>query len=214
MPEEHLARTITVTGTGRVSVRPDIADLRLGVSLTETTVEAARSAAARALGDVLARLRALGIEDRDLQTSIVAVNPQYDYSREGKPPRLAGYTITNLVAVTVRNIDRVGEAIDAALTGGATSVDRLTFRVADPSAAEAEARAAAVADARTRAETFAAAAGVSIAGVAAIFEPGAPLPYPMPFAEMGKLAARDAGTPVEAGENEIAASVTIAYRID
>lgn len=213
MADDALTRSITVTGTGRVPVRPDVADLRLGVSLTEPTVEAARSAAARALGDVLARLRALGIEDRDLQTSIVAVNPQYDYSREGRPPRLAGYTISNLVAVTVRTIDRVGEAIDAALTAGATSVDRLSFRLADPSAAEAEARAAAVTDARTRADTYAAAAGVSITGVAAILEAGAAIPFPMPFQEM-KLAARDVSTPVETGENEIVASVTITYLIN
>ena len=214
MADDAPARTITVTGTGRVPVRPDIADLRLGVSLTEATVEAARAAAASVLTEVLARLRALGIEDRDLQTSIVAVHPQYDYSREGVPPRLAGYTITNLVAVVVRNIDRVGEAIDAALTAGATSVDRLSFRVAEPAAAEAAARAAAVADARAKAETLARAAGVAIAGVAAIIEPGAPVPFPMPFQESAKLAASDAGTPVEPGENEIAATITIAYRID
>ncbi|HXG25247.1 MAG TPA: SIMPL domain-containing protein [Candidatus Binatia bacterium] len=206
--------TITVTGFGRVSVRPDTADLRLGVSLMESTVEAARAAAARTLAEVLARLRALGIEDRDLQTSIVAVNPQYDYSRDGQPPRLAGYSITNLVAVVIRNIDQVGEAIDAALTAGATSVDRLSFRVADPSAAEAEARAAAIADARVRAEAYAKAAGVSIAGVAAILEAGAPIPFPMPFQEMKLAAARDAATPVEAGENEIRATVTVAFRIE
>ena len=195
-------------------VRPDVADLRLGVTFTEPTVEAARGAAGRVLTDVLTRMRALGIEDRDLQTSIVAVNPQYDYSREGKPPRLAGYSITNLVSVVVRKIEGVGEAIDAALGAGATSVDRISFRVADPSAAEAEARGAAVADARAKADGIAAAAGVSIEGVAAILEAGAAVPFPAPFPEMAKLAvAQDAGTPVEAGENEITATVTIAYRL-
>jgi uncharacterized protein len=211
MPEAP-PRTITVTGTGRVAVRPDLADLRLGVTFTEATVEAARAAGGRTLTEVLARLRALGIADRDVQTSIVSVNPQYDYSREGKPPRLAGYTITNLVAVVVRDIARVGEAIDAALGAGATSVDRIAFRVGDPSGAEAEARAAAVADARARAEALAAAAGVSIAGVAAILEAGAAIPFPAPFPEMARLAvAQDASTPIEAGANEVTASVTIAY---
>jgi uncharacterized protein len=205
------SRTITVTGTGRVSARPDVADLRLGVTFTEATVEAARAAGGRALNEVLARLRALGIADRDVQTSIVSVNPQYDYSREGKPPRLAGYTITNLVAVTVRDIAKVGEAIDAALAAGATSVDRIAFRVADPSGLESEARAAAVVDARAKADSLAAAAGVSIAGVAAILEAGAAIPFPSSFPEMAKLAAQDASTPVEPGVNEITASVTIAF---
>ena len=184
------------------------------MTISAATVESARSASASTLTAVLGKLKALGIEDRDLQTSIVAVNPQYDYSREGKPPRLAGYTITNLVAVTVRSIDRVGEAIDAALGAGATSVDRIAFRVDDPSSAEAAAREAAVADARSKAETLARAAGVSIAGVAAILEGGAAIPFPTPFPEMAKLAvAQDAGTPVEPGMNEVAAAVTIAYRI-
>ena len=212
-PDRPNPPTITVSGIGRVRVRPDVADLRLGVTFTEPTVEAARAAAGRVLNDVLARLRALGVADRDLQTSLVAVNPQYDYSREGNPPRLAGYTITNLVAVVVRNIDGIGEAIDAALGAGATSVDRIAFRVADPSTAEAEARAAAVADARSRADVLAEAAGVSIEGVAAILEVGAAIPFPAPFPEMAKLAAQDAGTPVEAGENEITATVSIAYRL-
>ena len=206
-------RRITVTGTGRVMVRPDLADLRLGVTFTEATVEAARAAGGRTLSEVLARLRALGIGDRDVQTSIVSVNPQYDYSREGKPPRLAGYTITNLVAVVVRDIGKVGEAIDAALGAGATSVDRIDFRVADPSGPETEARAAAVADARAKAEVLAAAAGVSVAGVEAIIEAGSPIPFPGPFREMAKFAAQDASTPVEPGVNEVTASVTIAYRI-
>ena len=206
--------TITVTGTGRVGVRPDLADLRLGVTSTEASVEAARAAAARALTEVLARLRGLGIAERDLQTSIVAVNPQYDYSREGKAPRLAGYTITNLVSAVIRDIDRVGAAIDAALAAGATSVDRIAFRVADPSAAEAEARTAAVADARAKADILAAAAGLSIAGVAAILEPGGAIPFPAQFPEMARMAAtNDASTPVEPGTNEVTASVTIAYRL-
>ena len=200
-----------MTGTGRTSVRPDLADLRLGVTITAPTVELARSATSSTLAAVIARLKAVGIEDRDLQTSIVSVSPQYDYSREGAPPRLAGYTFSNLVAAVIRDIERVGEAIDAALTAGATNVDRIAFRVADESAAAREAREAAVADARIRAETYAAAAGVTITGVAAIVESGAPIPYPTPFAERMALAAKDESTPIEAGENEITASVTIAY---
>ena len=211
MPDEP--RTITVTGTGRASVRPDLADLRLGVTITAPTVESARSGSAATLAAVITNLKGLGIEDRDLQTSIVSVSPQYDYSREGAPPRLIGYSFSNLVATVVRDIERVGDAIDAALTAGATNVDHIAFRVADQSAAEREAREAAVADARVKAETFAAAAGVAIAGVAAIVESGAPIPYPAPVVERMAFAARDASTPIEPGKNEVVATVTIAYRI-
>jgi uncharacterized protein YggE len=111
----------------------------------------------------------------------------------------------------IRDIERVGQAIDAALTSGATNVDRMAFRVADPSAAEREAREAAIADAHAKAETFARAAGVTIGGVAAIIESGAPVPYPIGISERMAFAAKDASTPIEAGENEVTATVTVAY---
>lgn len=209
-PNQDFPRTITVTGAGRVSIRPDLADLRLGVTITEPTVDAARSASAKVLSAVLATLKGLGITEPDLRTSIVSVNPQYDYSRESAPPRLVGYTFTNLVAATIRDIDTVGDAIDGALGAGATTIDQIAFRVADQSAADSGAREAAVADARSRADTLAAAADVVIVGVAAIVEGGAAIPFPRPH-EMAAFAARDAGTPIEAGMNEVTASVTITY---
>ena len=212
-PSGDQPRTITVSGTGRASVQPDLADLRLGVTITAPTVESARSANSSTLAAVIAGLKAIGIEDRDVQTSIVSVSPQYDYSREGAPPRLAGYTFSNLVAAVVRDIERVGEAIDAALNAGATNIDHIAFRVADQSAAERQAREAAVADARVKAETFAAAAGVQLGGVAAIVESGAPIPYPGPVVERMAFAANDASTPIEPGANEVTATVTIAYLI-
>jgi uncharacterized protein YggE len=204
-------RTITVTGIGRAFIKPDIADLRLGVTITEKTVDAARAASARAQNGVIAKLKDLGIEPRDLQTSIVSVNPQYDYTEQSAPPRLVGYQFTNLVAATIRDIDKVGDAIDGALGAGATSIDQISFRVADQSAAESAAREAAVADARSRAETLAAAAGVVITGVGAIAEGGGPpIPYPHHMERMA-FAAKDAGTPIEAGMNEVTATVTVTY---
>ena len=207
-------RTITVSGTGRASVRPDIAELRLGVTITEPTVEAARNASAKALSGVIARLKALEIAERDLRTSIVSVQPQYDYSQQSAPPRLVGYQFTNLVAATIREIEAVGDAIDGALGAGATTVDQISFRVEDQSAAEKAAREAAVADARARADTLAAAAGVAIVGVAAMVEGGgASIPYPGPF-ERAAFSAKDAGTPIEAGLNEVTSTVTVSYLID
>jgi len=203
-----------VAGSGRVAVRPDLADLRLGVSITEPTAQAARESSAAVMNAIIKGLKALGIADRDLRTSIVSVSPAYDYSANTGTPKLIGYTFTNLVAAVVRDVDRLGDAIDAALTAGATNVDQLAFRVEDPSDAEREAREAAVADARAKAETLARAAGVAITGVAAMVESGAAIPYPMPMMELASLKARDAATPVEAGEHEIAVNLVVSYLID
>jgi uncharacterized protein YggE len=205
---------VTVTGSGRISVRPDLADLRLGVSITAPTAQGARESSAQAMNAIIKGLKALGIADRDLRTSIVSVGPAHDYSANTGTPKLIGYTFTNLVAAVVRDIDRLGDAIDAALSAGATNVDHLAFRVEDPSDAERGAREAAVADARAKAETLAQAAGVSITGVAAMVESGAPIPYPMPMMELAGFKARDAATPVEAGEHEVAVDVVVSYLID
>jgi uncharacterized protein YggE len=205
------ARTITVPGEGRVSVRADVADLRVGIALTEPTVQAARTAGAVALNGVLSRLGTLGIKDREIRTSILSLTPAYDYSNDRHPPRLVGYALTNTVSVTVRDLERVADVVDGALTSGATTLDGIAFRVADPAPAQRRARELAVADARTRAETIAAAAGVEIESVAAISE-GAQAPFE-PYPAMRALAASDVATPIEAGMNEVAVSVTVTFTI-
>ena len=212
-PLRPLPRTITVTGTGRVLVAPDVADLRLGVTTTEPTVEKARSGNAAAMSRVLAALRAAGIEARDIQTSNLSLSPAYDYS--GPTPRLTGHTLQNTVAVTIRELANVGRAIDGALEAGATTVDSISFRVDDLAPHEQAARRLAVEDARAKAEVLAAASGVSIAGVGSISELGGPMPIPFAGMERAKFAmAADAGTQVEAGTNEIAISVAMSFLIE
>jgi len=213
MAEAAAPRTINVTGTGRVSVNPDVADLRLGVTLTAETVEAARAINATAMADVIRVLKEQRIAPRDIQTTNLTLSPAYDYSSNTNPPRLTGYTLANTVAVTIRDLAKVGAAIDGAMRAGATTLDSITFRVEDPSAAEAQARDAAVADARAKAEALAKAAGVSITATAAISESGAPIAYPMVRGEMAKMAIADAATPVEAGTNEVSITVAVTYLI-
>ena len=147
-----------VSGTGRVAVDPDVADLRLGVAVARPTVEAARAAAAETMAAILAAVASAGVARRDIRTSLLSVQPRYDY-RDGKAPALTGYDLANTVEVTVRDLGTLGAVVDGALTAGATSLDGLTFRVDDPREAERTARTAAVAEARARAEVLAAAGG-------------------------------------------------------
>lgn len=212
MPEST-PRTISVTGIGRVSVEPGVADVRLGVTVTALTAQQARAANATAMTGVIDALKALDIAPRDIQTSNLSLSPTYDYSGDANPPRLTGYTLGNTVAVLVRDVGKVGPAIDGALEAGATTLDSLSFRVLDPSGAEQQAREAAVADARAKADVLAAAAGVTISGVAAISEQGAPTPFPVFHKEMAMMASRDAATPIESGTNEVAIAVAVTYLI-
>lgn len=204
--------SIVVTGTGTVSVVPDVVELRLGIVVARPTVEAARAEAATVMDAVLAAVRAVGVAARDVRTTLLSVQPRYDY-RDGLAPILTGYELVNTVEVTVRDTATVADVVDGGLRAGATSMDGLSFRVADPLPAEREARIRAVAAAHARAEVLAAAAGLTILGVADIVEGAAAGPPGPRFKAERMLMASDVATPVEAGSTEIAVTVTVNYRV-
>ena len=213
-PTGTTEHTISVSGTGRVVLTPDTADLRLGVSSTAKTVKAARSAAATSMTAVNASHKKHGKADKDNQTTTQSRQPHYDYSSNTNPPRLTGYQLSNAVAVTVRDLDKLGDAIDNALAAGATSLDGVSFRVEDQSAAEQQARQAAMDEAKAKAKTLADAAGISISGVASISETVAPIPYPVyyGYAAAG-MSAKDVSTPVAPGSTEVSVTVAVVYLI-
>lgn len=208
-----MKRSIVVPGTGRVVVEPDIATLRLGVLVVRQTAAAARESAAVTMNAVLDALTTRGVAKRDLRTAMLSLSPLTDYSSD-KGPRVTGYQAANSVSVTVRDLASAGTLVDAALGAGATSLDGLDFSVADPSAAEEQARTHAMDDAKRRATTIAAAAGVKLGAVTGVVEGerGGPVPYPAARAMAFKAEAAD--TPVEAGSQEIAVSLSVAFAID
>jgi len=212
MPDEPTSTgTIVVSGTGRVAVQPDVADLRLGVTVAKPTVEAARGEAAATMDAILRAVDGAGVARADVRTAMLSVQPRYDY-RDGRAAVLTGYEIANVVEVSVRDLSALGDVIDATLTAGATSMDALSFRLADPRPAEREARRQAMAEARSRADFLAEAAGVTVQGVSDIVE-GQPVRPPGPVAKAERMAlAADPGTPVEAGTLEVAVTVSVTYR--
>ena len=211
MPTDN-EHTIAVTGTGKVTLNPDVADLRLGVVASGKTVKNVRAQAAASMTAVIAALKKLGIADKDIQTSGLSLQPTYDYNTGTFPARITGYQFNNGVSVTVRDLEKVGDAIDDAIAAGATSLDGITFRVADETGAEADARKAAMADAKTKADALASAAGVAITGVASISETASAVPYPV-FYGAAMAAGKDSATPIEAGTSEVTISVTVVYLI-
>lgn len=209
-------RTISVDGVGRVKAAPDVADVSLGV--TEQSKEAADAAtqAAEAMDSVITALLALGIDEKDIQTTSLNLNPRYDWNQEPAP--IVGWEASNMVNVTVRDIESVGEVVDTAIGAGANSVNGISFRVEDSTEATATARSAAVADAKAKSDQLAADAGVTITGVVSITESGgqAPQPFYMDRAEMAFAAGADtaASTPVLPGEVELSVNVQIQYEIE
>jgi uncharacterized protein len=203
-------RTISVGGTGRAALPPDIATVTIGVVHAGETVAAVRAEAAVAMHNVLGALREAGVAARDLRTSGLTLGPRYEYPSEGGQ-KLVGYELRNTVVARLRDLDRVSDAIDGALGAGATSLDGLTFDVEDRAAAEASAREAAVADALAKAGALARAAGATLGPVLSISEGSPEIPMPRPQFRMAAMAASN--TPVEAGEGEIVVSVDVTVAI-
>jgi uncharacterized protein len=202
-------RAVTVRGTGRVAVVPDVVEVRLGIATTRPTAAAARDEGAAAMAAILAALRAAGVADRDLRTEGLALQPVLDYRADGAPS-LRGYELRNGVVARLRDLGRLPEAIDGAISAGATTLDGVRFDVEDRAAAEAAARDAAVADALARAASLARAAGATLGPVLAIGEVDGGHPAPFPVVGGIRMMAAGAGpTPVEAGESEIVATVEV-----
>jgi uncharacterized protein YggE len=204
-------RTISVAGTGIVTTVPDVADLHVGVVIQRATVKEARAAAATAMEGVVKALRAAGVAEKDIRTTTLSLQPVYDYDTNGKAPKITGYEMRNGVVATVRDLEKLADAVDGALVSGGSTLDGITFRVDDPSGAEGQARTQAMKQARAKADALASAAGVSIIGVASISEQSAPTPWPVPY--QGALRADEASTPILPGTSEISVSVSVVYLI-
>lgn len=210
--DESLTPGITVTGVGEVKATPDIAVITLGVEASAPTASAARDAGAAAATKLIASVKSSGVADEDIQTTTVALNPQYDYPTGGSP-RIVSYTSVNTVQVTLKKLEAAGSTIDSALeaAGDAGRLQGIQFGFADPQPILADARKKAMEDARARAEAFAAGAGVKVGEVRSITESTASTPV---YATRMTAASLGASTPIEPGQSATTVSVTVRYAID
>ncbi len=212
LPGQVLADTprLTVTGEGAVAGRPDMATITLGVTTEAATAAEAMAGNSEKLGRVLQRLKEAGLEDRDLQTSGLSLNPNWTQSPEGEAPRIAGYVASNMLTVRVRALDRLGAVLDQAVQDGANTLQGVSFGLVDPQPAMDEARRKAVARAQARAQLLTEAAGVQLGPILEIREGGDGYQPPMP---MYREAAMDAPVPMAEGEIETTAQVTLVYEL-
>lgn len=206
-----MTRGITVAGVGEVRAVPDVAFVSLGVEVSALSAREARTGAATAAAAVLSSLARNNVVSADIQTASVTLQPQYDYN-SGSGPVLRGYTATNTLSVTLRDLARSGEVIDDALEAGGNAgrMNNLRFGFSDTTVMLKEARGAAIADARSRAETFAEAAGVSVGRVVSVTEVSGGGDAPSPRRMVAELAK---ASPIEPGENAVAVAVIVRFAI-
>lgn len=209
--QETPGNLISVTGVGSVSVAPDKVTIEVGVETFNSEVTQAFSQSNSTLRAVTEAIKVLGIADNDIVTSNLSVysNSRYNPS-DGAEER--GYSVSNTLRITVRDISQIEAVIDAAINAGANQLYGLSFSVSDPKAVESEARQLAVADARARAEELAGLVGGEVGEVVRIAE----------FTSGGFYNVResaafgfggDGGAFVSPGQQEVIIQVEVSFRL-
>ncbi len=204
--------TLSISAEGSVNREPDIAFLNAGVQTQAQTAQAAMSANSAAMNGVFDALAGADIDRRDMQTSNFSLQPQYDYSnRDNGQPRLTGYQASNQLTVKVRDLDTLGETMDALVSAGGNTFSGLNFALEDDRAAKNAARDLAMKEAIARAELYAAASGYEVARVVTISESGGMRPQPMQM--MAEARAMDRATPIASGEVGYSVTVNVVFEL-
>jgi uncharacterized protein YggE len=195
---------ITVNGMGTVRAVPDRADFWFGVQSQGRTASAALDANSAEMRKVIAALREAGISAADIQTQQVSLSPRQSDNGDA----IVGYTAQNTVSARLRDLDRAGAVIDAAVAAGANQVNGPSLSRSNEAELYRTALRSSVADARSKAQAIASAAGVTLGAVVGVTETGgAPVPTDT------KGAATADAAPIEPGTQDIQASVTVTFAV-
>jgi len=160
-------RRLQVTGTGEVTVVPDMAYINIGVHSEADDVSSALSANNELATKLSDALQAEGVEKKDIQTTNFNVYPMTHYDNMGQPTGTS-YDVDNTVYVTVRNLSNLGKLLDVAIKAGANNIYGISFDIADKETVLAQARELAIKDAQTKAQSIASVAGVTLGEIISI----------------------------------------------
>jgi len=204
-------RTISVTGTSEVFLTPDIAYISIGVHSEAESAKAAFEANNSQTQAVIDAIKGQAVEAKDIQTTNFSIYQNQKYSPTGED--LGTYFMTdNTVYVTIRDITKIGDILDASVSAGANNIYGITFDVQDKSSVLASGRDQAVADARSQAEQLVTAIGASLGEVQTIsYYSSSPGPYYYDGRGMGGAAVEAASVPISPGQLTLTVSVNISY---
>jgi uncharacterized protein len=213
----HQPVLITVSGEGKVSAVPDIAELTFGVQTgAQSTAKVAMDRLQKTMNAAFDAVKALGIEEKDISTESLWLNPSYEWP-DGRQI-LRGYEANQQLRVKVRDLAKVGDVLSAATNAGANQAGGVQFTIDDPEELRAQAREEAIVQAQEKAEILAAQLGVSLKKMKGFSEGGGSFP-PMPFArdmmmEKAAVGGEIESVPLPPGEQEVVVIVSLTYEVE
>ncbi|MDQ2693130.1 MAG: SIMPL domain-containing protein [Chloroflexota bacterium] len=207
-------RTLSVSGSGEAFLAPDIAYINVGVHTEAATAAEAVAENNTQTQELIQALIDFGIAAEDIRTTNFSIWPMDQFDPvTGRPTGEKTYAVDNTVYVTVRELDGLGDLLDAAVTAGANTVNSIQFDVEDKDDALQQARAEAVEDAREQAQAIAQAAGLSLGEIQSISFID-PQPYPIFDGRGGGAAAEASSVPIQPGQLTFTVTVNISYVLE
>ncbi|ESQ84543.1 hypothetical protein AEAC466_09330 [Asticcacaulis sp. AC466] len=203
--------TLSLSAAGEVAATPDMATIHFAVVTQSGTASGAMKANSVKMNEVMAALKAAGIASKDIQTSNLNLNPQYNYA-DGQAPKLTGYQAQNQITVRINDLNQTGTVIDAVIKAGINQVDSINFGLKNDDAVLDQARQSAVATLLKRANLYATATGMKVKRIISIEEGGPVYNQPQPM--MFRAKAADASTPVSAGELQLSVNVSATFELE
>lgn len=211
---------LSVEGDGRVAVSPDVVEVSVGITTESRTPQEALRENSFKMQNVTQRVGLLGVEDRDVQTSQLSLNPIYKTIRaqnletSTNEREISGFRASNVLKVKLRNLDQVGEALSVLVEEGVNQINNIQFKAENVSKEYNNARIKAIENAKSKADVFAAAAGYEVVGVREI---NAYDNFPAPAQNYGltraAFAMEDASVPISGGELVYSSRVSVVYEI-
>ena len=209
---------ISLSGTGSVSIAPDMAIISFGVIKQGKNAREVLDANNKAMASIFEAMTKNGIEKEDLQTSGFNIQPRYFYPKrkangEQSAPQIIGYMVSNNLTIRIRDIEKAGEILDLSVTLGINSGGNIQFTNSDTSNVLKEARTKAVKDAIEKAQTLADAASVKLGSILSITE-NSNRPRPIALAQARSMSVQEDSTvPIASGENKYQVNVQMSWEI-
>ncbi len=207
---------ISVSGEGKVSAVPDIAMLSFGVTTGRVpSAKTAMETLSKKMNAIVDAVKKQGVEDKDITTQQLSLNPVYDYTQSGQVPR--GFEASQSLQVKVRDLDKIGTILGVVTDAGANQAGGVSFTIDKPEQLQAQARSEAIKQAQDKAKVLADQLGVKLGKIMQFSEGGnygSPVPMMLRSDAMGKSAVESGPVPVPVGEQEIQSNVTLTYGIE
>jgi len=205
-----------VTGEAKVAVTPDIAKVTFGIEETGTSLKQVQESVNKKSNKLTDELEKLGIKEKDIKTTNYSIYPESDY--QTPLPKITGYRVSISYEVTIRNFDKINDALIIATNSGANVVGGVNFDISEDVKEEKldEARAEASAKAKRKAEGLAKAAGVTLGKIINISEStGGDFPIPIALMEKAGSPMAEEPTPadIKPGETELSVTVSLSFEI-